>query len=85
MRISSLFLLFSVQITLANSALTELVYDSSKTYSKGDARIPSVTEFTFTLRKLVYPLGKMVRSIPLIGKLQRITRQNCKTLTLVQL
>ena len=58
MRISSLLLLFSVQITLANSALTEMVYDSSKTYSKGDAVIPSVTEFTLYTAKTSVPAGQ---------------------------
>ena len=58
MRISSLLIFFSVQITLANSALTELVYDSSKTYSKGDAVVPSVSEFTLYTAKTSVPAGQ---------------------------
>ena len=42
----------------ANSALTELEYDSSKTYSKGDAVIPSATEFTLYTAKTSVPAGQ---------------------------
>ena len=61
MKSLSLFLFFPLLICgllLGNAALTELVYDSSKTYSKGDAVIPSSTEFTLYTAKTAVPAGQ---------------------------
>ena len=61
MKSLSLFLFFPLLICgllLGNAALTELVYDSSKTYSKGDAVIPSATEFTLYTAKTSVPAGE---------------------------
>jgi hypothetical protein len=58
MKSLSLFLFLPLLICgllLGNAALTELVYDSSKTYSKGDAVIPSSTEFTLYTAKTTVP------------------------------
>ena len=41
----------------ANSALSDLVYDSSKSYSEGDAVIPSSTDFTLYTAKITVPAG----------------------------
>ena len=41
----------------ANSALSDLVYDSSKSYSAGDAVIPSSTDFTLYTAKITVPAG----------------------------
>jgi hypothetical protein len=61
MKFLSLFLFLPLLICgllLGNAALTELVYDSSKTYSKGDAVIPSSTEFTLYTAKTTVPAGE---------------------------
>lgn len=61
MKSLSLFLFFPLLICgllLGNAALTELVYDSSKTYSKGDAVVPSATEFTLYTAKTSVPAGQ---------------------------
>ena len=41
----------------ANSALSDLVYDSSKSYSEGDAVIPSSSDFTLYTAKITVPAG----------------------------
>ena len=58
MKILPVGLLFFAQFTLANSAITELVYDSSKTYSGGDAVIPSSSDFTLYTAKTTVPAGQ---------------------------
>ena len=45
-------------LLLGNAALTELEYDSSKTYSEGDAVIPSATVFTLYTAKTTVPAGE---------------------------
>ncbi len=45
-------------LLLANSALTELIYDKSKSYSKGDAVIPSASDFTLYTAKTSVPAGE---------------------------
>ena len=55
--LATLFFIFG-GLLLANSALTDLVYDKTKTYSKGDAVIPSATEFTLYTAKASVPAGE---------------------------
>ena len=44
-------------LLFANSALTDLVYDSSKSYSAGDAVIPTSSDFTLYTAKTTVPAG----------------------------
>ena len=44
-------------LLFANSALTDLVYDSSKSYSAGDAVIPTSSDFTLYTAKITVPAG----------------------------
>ncbi len=55
--LATLFFIFG-GLLLASSALTDLVYDKTKTYSKGDAVIPSATEFTLYTAKASVPAGE---------------------------
>lgn len=61
MKSLSLFLflpLLTCGLLLGNAVFTELVYESSKTYSKGDAVIPSLTDFTLYTAKTSVPAGE---------------------------